>query len=96
MPDSAVLYPGHLYSPKPSQNMGEVRSSNMVFKPSSAEEWMRVRLVLARWFPDQSSSIAGFVLWGRGGAETVQGQHPHRPQKGAPNRSSHSVWDVSQ
>ena len=42
VPDSAVLYPGHLYSPKPSQNMGEVRSSNMVFKPRSAEEWMRV------------------------------------------------------
>ncbi len=42
VPDSAVLYPGHLYSPKPSQAMGEVRSSNMVFKPGTAEEWLRV------------------------------------------------------
>ena len=42
VPDSAVLFPGHLYSPKPSDSMGEVRTSNMVFKPRSAEEWMRV------------------------------------------------------
>lgn len=42
VPDSAVLYPGHLYSPMPSQPMGEVRSSNMVFKPRSAAEWMRL------------------------------------------------------
>lgn len=42
VPDSAVLYPGHLYSPKPSEQMGEVRRSNMVFKPRNAEEWMRV------------------------------------------------------
>ena len=42
VPDSAVLFPGHLYSPKPSEQMGEVRRSNMVFKPRSAAEWMRV------------------------------------------------------
>jgi glyoxylase-like metal-dependent hydrolase (beta-lactamase superfamily II) len=42
VPDSAVLFPGHLYSPKPSERMGEVRRSNMVFKPRSAAEWMRV------------------------------------------------------
>lgn len=42
VPDSAVLFPGHLYSPKPSDSMAEVRTSNMVFKPRSAEEWMRV------------------------------------------------------
>ncbi|MFV0316930.1 MAG: MBL fold metallo-hydrolase [Microthrixaceae bacterium] len=42
VPDSAVLYPGHLYSPKPSQNLGEVRTSNMVFKPTSAQEWVRI------------------------------------------------------
>lgn len=42
VPDSAVLYPGHLYSPKPSQQLGEVRSSNMVFKPRTADEWLRV------------------------------------------------------
>ena len=42
VPDSAVLFPGHLYSPKPSESMGEVRRSNMVFKPRSAAEWLRV------------------------------------------------------
>lgn len=42
VPDTAVLYPGHLYSPKPSERLGEVRTSNMVFKPRTAEEWMRV------------------------------------------------------
>ena len=42
VPDSAVLFPGHLYSPKPSESMGEVRRSNMVFKPRSAAEWLRI------------------------------------------------------
>lgn len=42
VPDDTVLYPGHLYSPKPSEQLGEVRRSNMVFRPGSAAEWMRV------------------------------------------------------
>lgn len=42
VPDTAVLFPGHLYSPKPSESMGEVRRSNMVFKPRSASEWLRI------------------------------------------------------
>ena len=42
VPDSAVLFPGHLYSPKPSESMGEVRRSNMVFKPRSSAEWLRM------------------------------------------------------
>ncbi len=42
VPDTATLFPGHLYSPKPSEQMGEVRRSNMVFKPRSASEWLRI------------------------------------------------------
>jgi glyoxylase-like metal-dependent hydrolase (beta-lactamase superfamily II) len=40
VPDTATLFPGHLYSPKPSQSMGETREQNYVFAPSSAEQWM--------------------------------------------------------
>ena len=38
--DTATLFPGHLYSPKPSQSMGETRQHNYVFAPSTAEQWM--------------------------------------------------------
>ncbi|MCL4422594.1 MAG: MBL fold metallo-hydrolase [Actinobacteria bacterium] len=40
VPDDAVLYPGHLYSPDPSATMGETRRLNYVFRPRSAQEWM--------------------------------------------------------
>ena len=40
VPDTATLFPGHLYSPKPSQSMGETRQHNNVFAPSTAEQWM--------------------------------------------------------
>jgi len=40
VPDSAVLYPGHLYDPRPSASMGETRQSNFVFKPKSEAEWL--------------------------------------------------------
>ena len=40
VPDTATLFPGHLYSPKPSQSMGETRQHNYVFAPSTAEQWM--------------------------------------------------------
>lgn len=42
VPDDTILYPGHLYSEKPSAPMGEVRQRNTVFRPSSAEEWLRI------------------------------------------------------
>lgn len=42
VPDDAVLFPGHQYSAKPSQPMGETRQSNMVFKPKTAEQWLRM------------------------------------------------------
>ena len=40
VPDHATLFPGHLYSPKPSQSMGETREHNYVFAPNSPEQWM--------------------------------------------------------
>lgn len=40
VPDEAVLYPGHLYSEKPSASMAETRQRNVVFRPDSLEQWM--------------------------------------------------------
>ena len=40
VPDDAVLYPGHLYSEKPSATMAETRSRNVVFRPQSLEQWL--------------------------------------------------------
>jgi glyoxylase-like metal-dependent hydrolase (beta-lactamase superfamily II) len=42
VPDDAVLFPGHLYSPQPSASMGETRRTNYVFKPRNPEEWMQL------------------------------------------------------
>lgn len=42
VPDDTVLYPGHLYSEKPSAPMGEVRDRNMVLRPSTQDEWLRL------------------------------------------------------
>lgn len=41
VPDSAVLYPGHLYSPpETARSMGDTRARNVVYKPKSVEQWM--------------------------------------------------------
>jgi glyoxylase-like metal-dependent hydrolase (beta-lactamase superfamily II) len=40
VPDDAVLFPGHLYSPEPSAELGDVRRHNFVFRPRSAQEWL--------------------------------------------------------
>jgi glyoxylase-like metal-dependent hydrolase (beta-lactamase superfamily II) len=40
VPDDAVLYPGHLYSVEPSAPMGDVRQSNIVYRPRTREQWM--------------------------------------------------------
>ena len=40
VPDTATLFPGHLYSPEPSQSMGDTRALNVVYKPKSVEQWM--------------------------------------------------------
>lgn len=34
VPDDAVLFPGHLYSPEPSASMGHTRTTNQVFNPA--------------------------------------------------------------
>jgi glyoxylase-like metal-dependent hydrolase (beta-lactamase superfamily II) len=40
VPDDAVLYPGHLYSAEPSAPMGDVRQSNIVYRPRTRDQWM--------------------------------------------------------
>lgn len=40
IPNDAILYPGHLYSPEPSASMGETRRDNFVFRPTSAAQWL--------------------------------------------------------
>jgi glyoxylase-like metal-dependent hydrolase (beta-lactamase superfamily II) len=40
VPDDAILFPGHQYSPAPSASMGETRAQNMVFAPKTTEQWM--------------------------------------------------------
>ena len=40
IPDDAVLFPGHLYSPEPSASMGDTRAHNYVFAPRTAEQWL--------------------------------------------------------
>ncbi|MGH9212175.1 MAG: MBL fold metallo-hydrolase [Acidimicrobiales bacterium] len=42
VPDDAILFPGHQYSPAPSASMGETRALNFVFKPRSAAEWLAI------------------------------------------------------
>ena len=39
VPNDTVLFPGHQYSAAPSAPMHDVRSSNYVFTPKSAEQW---------------------------------------------------------
>ena len=40
VPDDAILYPGHTYSPAPSAPLGDVRRQNYVFRPRTREQWM--------------------------------------------------------
>jgi glyoxylase-like metal-dependent hydrolase (beta-lactamase superfamily II) len=40
VPDDTVLYPGHLYSPEPNAPLGDVRRTNVVFRPRTREQWM--------------------------------------------------------
>jgi glyoxylase-like metal-dependent hydrolase (beta-lactamase superfamily II) len=42
VPDDAVLFPGHMYAPRPSASMGETRRANAVFKPRSVEAWLEM------------------------------------------------------
>jgi len=40
VPDEATLFPGHLYSPEPSAQMGHTRQQNYVFLPRTEEQWL--------------------------------------------------------
>ena len=40
VPDDAVLYPGHLYSEKPFASMAETRTRNVVFRPTTKDQWL--------------------------------------------------------
>ncbi|MGC8463436.1 MAG: MBL fold metallo-hydrolase [Acidimicrobiales bacterium] len=40
VPDDTVLFPGHRYSPEPSQPLGETRRTNYVFRLRTPEQWM--------------------------------------------------------
>ncbi len=42
VPDDAILFPGHLYDPRPSASMGETRRTNFVFKPKTEAEWLQM------------------------------------------------------
>ena len=42
VPDSATLYPGHLYSRLPSAPMGDTRRDNVVFRPDNAQDFVRM------------------------------------------------------
>ncbi|WP_334141703.1 MBL fold metallo-hydrolase [Rhabdothermincola sp.] len=42
VPDDALLFPGHLYSPEPSASMGDTRRLNFVFRPRNEQEWLRM------------------------------------------------------
>ena len=40
LPDDTILFPGHFYAAAPSASLGTTRSSNFVFAPRSAAEWL--------------------------------------------------------
>jgi 3-phenylpropionate/trans-cinnamate dioxygenase ferredoxin reductase subunit len=76
VPDDAVLFPGHLYSPKPSLAMGSVRRDNVVFRAHSLEEWLQ-------YFGGASlaglRAVQGLRDGGFGGRIVLVGDEPHVP-----------------
>lgn len=40
VPDGTVVYPGHQYAPEPFASFGDVRRSNVCFRPRSVDEWL--------------------------------------------------------
>lgn len=42
LPDGTVVYPGHHYSEHDHEELGSVKSRNMVFRPRTEEDWLRV------------------------------------------------------
>ncbi len=41
LPDDVIVFPGHQYSQPAQMLMGDVRSSNYVFKPKTKEAWLQ-------------------------------------------------------
>lgn len=42
VPDDVVLYPGHQYSVESRARLGDTRERNVVFRPGSLEQWLRM------------------------------------------------------
>jgi len=42
IPDDTILYPGHLYDPRPSASLGETRRTNFVFQVPDLEHWRQM------------------------------------------------------
>jgi len=42
LPSSTIIFPGHRYSPPPSESLEEIRQHNFVLKPMSREQWMTI------------------------------------------------------
>ena len=42
VPNEALLFPGHQYSSESLASMGETRTKNFVFMPSSEEQWLKM------------------------------------------------------
>ena len=40
LPDDTVILPGHMYSNVPAAYLGQVKETNIVYKPKSKEAWM--------------------------------------------------------
>ncbi len=40
VPDDTILYPGHMYSADPNAPMGDVRRTNVVYRPRTRDQWM--------------------------------------------------------
>lgn len=40
LPDDTVILPGHMYSNAPAAYLGQVKETNIVYKPKSKEAWM--------------------------------------------------------
>lgn len=41
LPSDTILYPGHRYSKSASETLGNVKSSNYIFKPSTKQAWLQ-------------------------------------------------------
>ena len=42
LPRQTVIYPGHRYSPSPSETLEQIRQHNFVLKPMSREQWLTI------------------------------------------------------